>query len=235
MTQTLKQLKEHVSHALGGTVSSQLSDTGIVNEAGIHMFNTPWIFRSRPPLNVVFESNREYAELPSDFGELIAANMKDGLVQSFSFTTFDDLLHRRRTNTGATSHYWIAISYPIPVDTTAEVPLPRLELYPTPTSSDEISLAYRAKWRTLNSDDDVAAIPDYAESALIALVRAFALGYEEESLEVRVAEVEMGPIWRRALEKDGIVQPDYGELRNGALSMIQPRQNLPWDSTANPS
>ena len=235
MTLTAKQLKDHVSHALGGTVSSQLSDIGIINEAGRHLFNTAWNFRQRPPVDVTFVSNRTYVDMPSDFGEIVSANMKDGLVQTFSFTTFDDLLHRRRTNTGATSHYWIAISHPIPEDDSAEIPPPRLELYPTPTTGDEISIAYSARWRELVDDTDVAAIPDYVESAFVALVRAFALGYEEEGLEVRVAEVEMGPVFLRALEKDGLIQPDYGPIRNGALSMIEPRHNLPWDSTANPS
>jgi hypothetical protein len=235
MTLTASQLKDHISHALGGSVSSQLSSIGIINEAGRHMFNTPWNFRQRPPLDVTFVSSQAYADLPNDFGEMVSANMKDGLVQTFTFTTFDDLLHRRRTNTGATSHYWIAISYPTSEDTTAEMPPPRLELYPTPSSSDEITIAYRARWRELVSDDDVAAIPDFADSTLVALVRAFALGYEEEGLEIRVAEVEMGPLWQRSLEKDGIIQPDYGPLRNGALSMIEPRHNLPWDTTANPT
>jgi hypothetical protein len=166
---------------------------------------------------------------------MIAANMKNGLVQTFSFTTFDDLIHRRRTNTGATSHYWIAISYPSMTTDQTAVPGPRLELYPTPTTGDEMTIAYRAKWVDLDEDDDIAMVPDFAESCLIALARAFALGYEEEGLEVRIAEVEMGPVWQRALEKDGIIQPTYGEIRNGALSMIQPRHNLPWDSTANPA
>ena len=235
MTLTAKQLKDHVSHALGGTVSSQLSDIDIVNEAGRHMFNTAWNFRQRPPADVAFTSNLAHADLPSDFGEMVAANMKDGLIQTFTFTTFADLLHRRRTNTGATSHYWIAISHPIPEDESAEMPPPRLELYPTPTSGDEITLSYRARWRVLKEDSDVAAIPDFVDSSLVALVRAFALGYEEEGLEVRVSEVERGPLWQRALEKDGIIQPDYGPLRNGALSMIEPRHNLPWDTTANPA
>lgn len=235
MTITAKVLKDHVSHALGGTVSSQLSEIGIVNEAGRHMFNTAWGFRSRPPKDITFVSGNDYAELPLDFGEMIAANMKDGLVQTFTFTTFDDLIHRRRTSTGATNHFWIAISYPRIESDQLGVPMPRLELYPTPTTGDQLTVSYRAKWEDLIDDDDIAQVPDYAESALIAMTRAFALGYEEEGMELRVAEVEMGPIWQRLLEKDGIVQPSYGEIRNGALSMIQPRHNLPWDSTANPS
>ena len=176
MTVTAKQLKDHVSHALGGSVASQLSDIGIVNEAGRHMFNTPWMFRNRPPADITFVSGEDYVELPADFGEMIAANMKDGLVQTFSFTTFDDLIHRRRTNTGATSHYWIAIAYPGMSTNQTEVPRPRLELYPTPTTGDEMTIAYRAKWVDLDEDDDIAMVPDFAESCLIALARAFALG-----------------------------------------------------------
>jgi len=122
MTLTASILKGHVQHALGGTVASQLSEIGIVNEAGRHMYNTPWKFRERPPTDIAFVSSQAYAELPGDFGEMIAANMKDGLVKSFSFTTFDDLVQRRSTNTGVTSHYWIAISHPAPQTDQHEMP-----------------------------------------------------------------------------------------------------------------
>lgn len=235
MTLTTANLKDHVSHALGGPVSSKLSDIGIINEAGRHMFNTPWNFRQRPPKDITFTTGVNHVVLPPDFGEVIAANMKDGLVQTFTFTTFADLIYRRRTNTGYTSHYWIAVSYGVPNDAKEEMPPPRFELYPTPTSGDEMVLSYRARWREMTDDEEVAAIPDFAESALVALVRAFALGYEEEGLELRVAEVEQGPLWQRALEKDGIVQVDYGQMRGGALSMIRQGYDLPWDQTNDPS
>ena len=94
---------------------------------------------------------------------------------------------------------------------------------------------YRSKWVELVTDSDNAMVPDYAESALIALVRAFALGYEEEGLEQRLGEVEGGVMYLRLKEKDGLIQPEYGPLRNGALYMSTPSYQIPWDSTADPS
>ena len=235
MAITLATLKKHVQHALGGTVADQLDETSIVNEAGRQLFMSPWKFRERPPVDVSFVANQNYAELPSDFGEFVAANMKDGLVKSFTFTSFHDLVQRRSTSTGVTNHYWLAVTHPFPQNEGDPLPLARLDLYPTPTSSDQMTMIYRSKWVDLVADGDYAPIPDYAESVLIALVRAFALGYEEEGMELRVGEVENGNLYQRLREKDGLIQPDYGPLRNGALSQARPSYQLPWDSTADPT
>jgi hypothetical protein len=236
MAITLSDLKNHIQHALGGSPASQLSEAGIVNEAGRYMFLAPWKFRERPPLTLSFVANVPYCDLPEDFGEMITAHMDSGLVKAIHFTTMDDLLERRTTAIGQSQVYWAVIVYP--TQTLSSVPIespPRIEIHPTPSSADKIRIAYRCNWRDMNDDGDSADMPDYAESALISLVRAFALGYEEEGLEARLAEVENGPIYRRLLEKDGIVQPDYGVIRGGALSQVSSRMNLPWDSTADPS
>ena len=235
MSITLATLKQHVQHALGGSVASQLDEATIINEAGRYMFMTPWKFRERSPATITTVADQDYIELPADFGEMIAMNMADGLVKSFTFTTFQDLVQRRSTSTGATNHYWVAVSHPAPSDDGGIVPDARLELYPTPTTGDQITVAYRAKWDELSNDEDNALIPDYAESALVSAVRAFALGYEEEGLEMRLAEIENGALWIRLKEKDGLIQPDYGPIRGSALSQIRPSYQLPWDSTADPS
>ena len=236
MTITLSELKKHVQHALGGSPASQLSETSIINEAGRYMYMAPWKFRERPPLTISLVQNQTYVELPEDFGEMISAHMDSGLVKAIHFTTMDDLLERRTTAIGQSQVYWGVIVYPEP--TLSSNPIEarhRIELHPTPSAADKIRIAYRCKWRELSDDGDSTVVPDYAESALVSLVRAFALGYEEEGLEVRLAEIENGPIYRRLLEKDGIVQPDYGVIRGGALSQVSTRMNLPWDSTADPS
>ena len=235
MAITLATLKQHVQHALGGSVASQLDEATIINEAGRHMFMTPWKFRERPPATITTVASQDYIDLPADFGEMIAMNMADGLVRSFTFTTFGDLVQRRATDTGVTNHYWVAISHPPPADEGNTQPAPRMELYPTPTTGEGIITVYRAKWAELTADADNAVVPDYAESALIALVRAFALGYEEEGLEQRLGEVEGGVMYLRLKEKDGLIQPEYGPLRNGALYMSTPSYQIPWDSTSDPS
>ena len=50
-----------------------------------------------------------------------------------------------------------------------------------------------------------------------------------------MAEVQNGPLFQRLLEKDGIIQPDYGPIKNGALSQVVSGYHLPWDSTSDPS
>ena len=236
MAITLSDLKKHVQHALGGSPASQLSEAGIINEAGRYMFLAPWKFRERPPVTKSFTADQPYVELPDDFGEMITAHMDSGLVKAIHFTTMDELLERRTTAIGQSQVYWAVIVYPDPTSTSSDVETsPRIEIHPTPSSADKIRIAYRCKWRDLSADDDAVISPDYAESALISIVRAFALGYEEAGLEVRLAEIENGPIYRRLLEKDGIIQPDYGVIRGGALSQASSRVNLPWDSTADPA
>ena len=235
MAITLSSLKSHVRHALGGTPASQLSEAGIVNEAGRYMFSVPWKFRERPPATVTMTANQSYVELPTDFGEMISANMSDGLVKSIHFTTMDDLVERRTTAIGQSQEYWAVILHPTSEATTGGAEAPRMELHPTPTSADSVVVAYRSDWFELTSDEEYAHVPGYAESVLISLVRAFALGYEEDGLEVRVAEVQNGPLFQRLLEKDGIIQPDYGPIKNGALSQVVSGYHLPWDSTSDPS
>ena len=173
--------------------------------------------------------------MPTDFGEMISANMTDGLVKSIHFTTMDDLVERRTTAIGQSQEYFAVILHPTSESTNGGSKAPRIELHPTPTSSDNIVVACRSDWSELTSDDDYAFVPPYVESVLISLVRAFALGYEEDGMEVRVAEVQNGPLFQRLLEKDGIIQPDYGPLRNGHLSRGVSGYHIPWDSTANPS
>lgn len=227
MAITLSELKQHVQHALGGSPASQLSETRIINEAGQYMYMAPWKFRERPPLTFSFVSGQSFVTLPDDFGELITAHMDSGLVKAIHFTTMDDLLIRRTTAIGQSQVYWATMVH----NETGEA---RLEIHPSPSGADKIRIGYRSKWIPLATDTDTTSTPDYADSALISLVRAFALGYEEEGMEIRLAEIENGPIYKRLLEKDGIIQPDYGQIRGGALSQVSTRMNLPWDSTADP-
>jgi hypothetical protein len=228
MAITLLELKKHIQHALGGSPASQLSEAGIVNEAGQYMYMAPWKFRERPPETISFVANQSFILLPDDFGEIVSAHMDSGLTKAVHFTTMDDLLERRTTAIGQSQVYWAAVVHTDTGDA-------RLEIHPSPPADDKIRFAYRAAWTPLSSDGDETPTPDYADSALISLVRAFALGYEEEGMEVRLAEIENGPIYRRLMEKDGIIQPDYGQIRGGALSQVSTRYNLPWDSTADPA
>ena len=117
----------------------------------------------------------------------------------------------------------------------------RLEIYPTPssTTTEALTLYYRAGWARVYDDRKAIQIPAYVEPLYIELLRAFARGYEEEdqaSLSERISEVWRGPLFAVSVDRDASVQPDYGPLRNGAAaSMHRGAQNWDFNTIQAPS
>lgn len=232
MALLLSTLNNHVQHALGGSVSSLLDATQIVNEAGRYMYSHPWKFRERPSETLDFVADASHVDLPVDFGELIAYSTSDGLNRGLAFTTFQDLLLKRSQEIRATGYYYAAISYHVVGGT----PTSRIDIWPTPTSNEDgaLTIFYRAKWVDLSADADTAHVPPYAESLLIQYVRAFAQGYEEEGMEQRLAAIDSSSMAFMTQQSDGLVQPDYGHIQNGAVASQHAQGRIPFDSIAGP-
>lgn len=229
---TLGALKSHVEHALGGTPASQLSAVDIVNQAGRQFFNYHWNFRTKGPREITTTANQSYVELPGNLGHLIHAYMKDGLTDSIRLTTLEEVVKVRNSSISTGANYLAAITWPeVDIDTEA----PRMELAPIPTSEDVITVSYMAVWEELSEEDAPAKVPPYAESALIQMVRAFALGYEEENMSQRIMETVAGPIFEQAFLSDGLVQNNYGPIQNGVFGALHENRRLPFDAIANPS
>jgi hypothetical protein len=235
---TFANLKSHVQHALGGTPSDQITEADIINQAGRHMFTHDWKFRERPPSTIAITTSNEHVDLPGDLGEIISLRMKDGLNDSIQLTTYDHVLMVRNGDIASGAHYYATVVWPQPYvagdEDYTKVP-PRLEIAPTPTGEDEMSIAYRASWSDLELDTDAAQVPPYAEALLIAYVRAFALGYEEEGLGQRLFEVEAGPLYERASIADGMIQNTYGQIRGGMVSRNREGGRLPFNAVQAPS
>ena len=109
----------------------------------------------------------------------------------------------------------------------------RLELYPTPstTTTEALTLYYRAGWSRVYDDRKPLQMPAYIEPLYIELLRAFARGYEEEdqgSLSTRLNEIMKGAIFAISVDRDSSVQPDYGPIRNGAAAEMH-RGKQHWD------
>jgi len=157
--------------------------------------------------------------LPSDFGNILELTSGDGLQNYVQLTTMDEIA-RLRSDTVSTSGtlYRAAISYGQAL--AGGAPVPRLELWPQPPSADPngILLNYRAGWVEPTSDSVQFNLPRYVESLYIALLRAFARGYEEEdegTLSQRLAEIEFGAVMAGAKRRDGGVQRSYGAMSGG--------------------
>lgn len=234
MALTLASLKLHVQHALGGSPSDQISEVDIINQAGRQMFSHLWKFRDRPTIELPIEADQSFASLPGSVGEIISIRMKDGLNDSIELTSYDHMLMIRNGNISTGAHYYATVVWPDPyLGETQQYP--RLEIAPTPSASDTITLAYRAAWPDLTDDTDTAQVPPFAESVLISFVRAFAQGYEEEGMAQRLVEVEMSPIFHRASVHDGMIQPSYGAIRGGAVGRAREGGRLPFNTISDPS
>tara|TARA_R100000664_G_scaffold31454_1_gene45060 strand:+ start:489 stop:1187 length:699 start_codon:yes stop_codon:yes gene_type:complete len=229
---TLAQLQSHVEHALGGTPASQLSTTDIVNQAGRHLYGYQWNFRLRGPVDVTLTANLSSVELPNDVGEIVNAYMKDGLTDSIRLTTIQEVVRTRNTSISTGANYIASIVWPEGSAKANKPPI--LELAPTPTSADVLTLTYLQSWKELSESTESAAVPQFCESVLVQMVRAFALGYEEENMAQRLLETEQSPLFQRALAHDGLVQPDYGPIMNGVTSSNR-NNRLPFDTIADPT
>ena len=162
--------------------------------------------------------------LPSDFGSILSLHSTNSLTNSVSLTSMEHLSTLRMSSVDLSGwdHYaavnWGQVN--TSVTSLGQAPTPRLEVWPTPTAEDidAFTLSYRADWVEVTSSSNVIAIPDFCEAVFIGIVRAMALGYEEDttaSTDQRLAELLMGPMMLAAKTRDARVQPQYGALRGG--------------------
>lgn len=237
MSITYASLKNYVKHALAGDPASDIDYSNIINEAGRYLYNChQWKFRERPPATVNFVASQAYVELPEDFGELVSYTMTSGLTRGLQLTTFRELAQLQASDVSASDYFWAAISHPEQTQDSKDMPKPRLEIWPTPTSSETgaITIWYRAEWLELEDDADKANVPKWAVSLLTILVRTFAQGYEEEGLIERLNAFEGSAILDRFRAKDGMIQPDYGPLGVGAVGSGATGR-IPWDTISDPA
>jgi hypothetical protein len=174
-----------------------------------------------------------YVSMPSDFGELLDIRA-DGLTVDFSLVDFSEIAMLRDGAILPNGFmYWGAIVHPAQTAQTSTFAVPRLEIYPTPTSTivSALTLWYRADWRELSGDTHYAAVPQWCEALLIEYIRAVAEGYMNRhadnegllpvsTLSDRLRDIEEGPLFRRATEKDMLIQPSYGVITGGLIESM---------------
>ena len=229
MTLTLGQLRSHVQLAVGGDPSTAPGMTvpertaQLINNAGEHLMSRSWRWRERTSTVVASTASQDYLSLPSDCGEILTIEPKNSWSASLQFVdpaTFEKI---------STEGIEPELSYVVTLvfHDSSGVATPRLDIYPTPSSTDAtaFNIRYRAQWVALNNasnvngtDDAVllgtshALIPQYMESLLFEYIRAFSEGGEDGTTQQRLALVDGGILLDQALRKDGTFQPDYGSL-----------------------
>jgi hypothetical protein len=235
---TYGDLKNHVLLAIGGRPSTASGQTvaerqaEIINTAGEHLFTHPWKFREATA-TVTTVVSQSYVALPSDFAELTQVWKQD---QPLWIQSPEEVETARQTNYPDLT--WRAYVKTVLPTTLAPTQSFRLELYPTPTSAESLKVLYRTGWQSVTSStatSEVISIPKHVEATLISYVRAVAEAYEDGQQSQRFAEIEAGPIFGAAKQKDGMVQSHFGQVqpnlwrsgtRNGpGFIILNPVQN----------
>lgn len=176
--------------------------------------------------------NFNYVELPTDFGEMVTIDATDSLVREFYPTSLHHVQELRSNPIEVTTWYhWGAFSSVRKDDGTV---VPILELWPTPDSDEfgVLTIFYRAKWNDIG-DGGFVKIPEFAYEYYLAIVRAFARGYEEEdtaSLDERLRALYGGELARACRRFDGARQGNYalGPILNGAIQMVSEPEQTPF-------
>ena len=218
MALTLSFLQNVAVHALGGgNPASQFTTTNFVNFAGRHLFALHrWKFAERPSFSLQLVANNAFIELPSDFGGSIGIT---DVNAHFRETTPQHLAALGGSVTTSGGGYWYTILMANMDDNKPGAePLPRMQLFPTPTADEANagSIYYRGAWQNLDSANDVANIPQLADMLMLALVRAVAKGFEEDTLEDRLDRIFASSVFIKAMAMDGTLQNSYGPLSGGA-------------------
>lgn len=214
-----------MEHALGSSQGDTLDPWDVVNAAGLWFTGAhQWKYLERPSAIIQFVQGQSWAALPSDFQELIKIAFTSGLTARFFLSTTATIADYRtaQMNFGLAVTYG-AITFLPPSAAPFGAPTPRLELYPTPQTNNPTALTcfYRGGWvfPSTVDDEDGIQIPQYAEVAFLQTLRSFALGYQKEDLDQRLALLVSGTIWDGAMTADGLQQPDFGKMRGGAVSI----------------
>lgn len=213
---TYGDLKNHVLLAIGGRPSTASGQTvaqrqaEIVNIAGEHLFTHPWKFRDATDV-VATVPSQAWVALPANFAELTQVWRQDQQVLVQSPEQVE--MARSANFKDLTMMAYVRIVVPT---NAAPTQTHRLELYPTPIGAETLKVLYRLGWSSVAHDtanDYVIAVPKHVEATLIAYVRAVAEAYEDGSQSQRFAEIEAGPIFGAAKQKDGMIQSNFGPVQ----------------------
>lgn len=156
--------------------------------------------------------------LPSDFDlqQIVAYGMTNGLVGTLEMTTPQGMANLRAWP-GLTSitSFWGLVSY-VRGASGGGPPVPRLELWPkTSSSEEEFVLWYRGGWINPSSDGEAIQIPEWLNALYIEVFKAFVMGGEEPeagSIDRRLSAVRQGALYYDAVRRDGQVQSSLGPL-----------------------
>lgn len=206
-------------HAVGRTITSvdsRIKPWAVFNRAGNAVFTRHrWSWRSQE-VTLAAVADQSYITLPQDFSAMVAVTSTSGTVQVVSRARILELQQSAVTTSGNGGWFlcfdgWDRQANP------ELLPLPRLDVYPTPTAdgTPTLTLEYQRTWRRMVATDPsgIPNLPDRLEWALVLKCRSMfkALHFEDPGAEEALYESEI----QRLIVED-VPQMNYGRMRGGA-------------------
>jgi hypothetical protein len=169
-------------------------------------------------------------DLPDDCRDIIAIQGTGASNWNHvTMTTLAEVLRVREVLSINDAHWYAAISY------AGSPPTPILEIAPGSGSNQvgALRMFYRSRWARLSDDAGAVDVPEYIETLLLQIARAFARGYVREdvsSLDERLAVIHAGPVFFAAKKSDGAIQP-YRMTQGGIERWRVPSEIGDWHET----
>lgn len=221
MALTGAQLLAHIRHRTGGPIGDDVGGgLSVINQAGRWLMSSrSWESSRRASTGLTFTSGQNFVVLPVDFEEII--HPPSGAVV-FKLVSIAELNAVRTGQSFAAYGTIGAINWYLDGNSLVA---PRLEIHPTPTSTqaNALTLFYRAKWVDLIDDNSVVLMPTQFEALLIYAVRELAYAYEMGSdWGAALGAIQASPLYASAVNADS-AQRTLGQMRGGAASLDGPR------------
>lgn len=219
MTLLLSRCESIVLHALGmSQLPAEVSVLECVNRSGQWLCSFPWRWQERI-VTIGTTSGTNYVNLPAGTVEVHRVQYRNGWLDP---TTLGAILDRRANAVVSGAPACYAIDYD---QTAAGVLTPRVELYPTPNTTDAsgITAHIRLGWVTPLSglDSSRIQIPEWMEALYVEALVAYAMGTEERdiaSVDTRLSMLQQGALFAAAQRQDASIQTNHGQSRGGAVA-----------------
>lgn len=236
MVYTIADGLADIRHELGGDLVG-IDPLRVLNEAGQKLYGVrPWNFLVRVGTELESVVDQSWIELPADFGRIVTLDYTDQITSGVIQTTLAHI-NLYRAQAPAIPSYALFVSVSWVIDVSPAVPVPRLEVYPTPSTStaDLLTMTYRVRWVPLTGTDTTPIqIPDWFEGLYRQAVRATASGYQRGDMEERFGALMGGWDFEAAVRQDTDQQTDYGSLMFGAMDMGSIAENVEWSLRRQP-
>jgi hypothetical protein len=180
--------------------------------------------------DVAFTLQPYSIDLPDDTRDIIAIKGTGATRYAVTLTSLAEVLRVREDSGTNDAHWYAALAY------VGSPPSPILEIAPGSGSNvtGALRMFYRARWARLTGDTTTIDVPEFMESMLVQIARAFARGYVREdqgSLSARLAEIQAGPLFLAAVKSDGAIQSYHGMTRNGISRWRRRGEGTEWAET----